>query len=325
MLSKLKNLKKGHLIVFFAIILFCAFMLQGSYTSLLLCQIGIYGIAVTGLDILYGYSGQISFGHAGFYAIGAYATAILSTRHGVPPLLGIPAGAIMAMLIGMIIAIPASKLVKHFLSLLTIAFGNIVFTFVGVTQWLTGGYIGISNIPDVSIFGITLSTRQQYFVLVAIFLIIVLIFKHNLINSRIGRALIAVKEDSHAANGMGINVRSYKVMAFAISAFLTGLAGGMYSHLVNYISPDTFTSTQSILFMTMLLFGGIATYAGPLIGSLVLIFIQIALQAFSEWQSLVYAIFIIATLFFMPNGVCGIIDILKETIKKKVTRHAQTK
>lgn len=317
MISKIKN-KRISLIVAGIFIIICGFLARDRYIALVMCQIGFTAIAVTGLDILFGYSGQISFGHAGFYAVGAYTSAILTTRLNVDPLIAMIAAGILSIIVGIIVAFPASKLVKHFLSLMTIAFGQIAYNFVGITDELTNGFTGIGNIPPVSIFGYKLVTRQSYLVFIVVLLVLALIMKKRIIDSRTGRAFIAIKENTHAAGGIGINVRFYKIMVFAISAFYTGIAGSLYTHLALYISPDTFKPATSILFMTVLLFGGLMSLFGPLVGAVVLTLVQIWLQRFSIYQGLVYSGFIILVLFFMPNGVIGILSDIKHAINRKV-------
>jgi len=326
MFQKLKE-KKVLIIALIVVAIICAFMLKQRYLALVLCFICVNIIAVTGLDVLFGYTGQVSFGHAAFYAIGAYGSTLLSVNYGIPTGLTILIGSLLSMVFGIIIAFPAAKLVKHFLSLLTIAFGQMVFMFISVTNSLTNGYSGILNIPHVNLFGYTFKSNQSNFFLLLAVVILVLIVKNRIINSRVGRAFIAIRENPHAANGMGINVRYYKIMAFAISAFLTGLAGALYAHLVCFISPDTFMNTQSNLFMTMLLFGGIGSLAGPVIGSVILVVVTELMQSFVKYQMIVYAVFILIVLFYLPNGVVGIIDNIKFRIKnklgKKVDEHAK--
>jgi branched-chain amino acid transport system permease protein len=293
----------------------CYILSRDNYIGLILSFAALYGIATSGLDILFGYSGQISFGHAGFFALGAYTTAILSVRCHWPQPLGILAGCLIAMIFGIIIAFPASKLVKHFLSLMTIAFGQMVYMFVNSTSWLTGGAGGISGIPPLSFFGLRVAKKSSFFVLSVIVLALILVIKNRLINSRTGRALIAVKENVHAAQGLGIDIRNYKILAFAVSSVMSGLAGALYAHLVGFISPETFNATQSTLFMTMLLFGGIGTLAGPVIGAAVLIIIKEMFQSLSTYQILVYGIFILIVLFFFPNGSVGIFNSLKKGVR----------
>lgn len=294
----------------------CILIAQETYPALILAYIMIYGIGTTGLDVLFGYSGQISMGHAGLFAVGSYTSALLTVRCGVTPVLGLLAGSVLATLAGLLIAIPASKLVKHFLSLMTIAFGQIIYMFVNACQPLTNGATGISGIPYISIFGFQLNTYYRCFFAYMILLILVLIVKDHIIRSRVGRALIAIRENTVAAEGIGINIRAYKAMAFGISAFMMGLAGGLYAHLVTYISPETYNSTQSTLFMTMVLFGGIGTTFGPVIGSAILMFVREVFQFLQIYQVLIYGVFILIVLFFFPNGMVGLyIDVKKRILK----------
>lgn len=309
--------RPGTLIALLVIAAVVAYMLQERYLSMILDYICIYTIAVTGLDILFGYTGQVSFGHAGFYAIGAYGSTLLAMNFGIPPIITIFLGAILAMLFGLLIAFPASRLVKHFLSLLTIAFGQMVYTFIVGASWLTKGPSGIINIPRITIFGIKFSSYQTFFWIALIIMLLVLLAKRNIIKSRIGRAFIAVRENPHAAAGMGINVAKYKIIAFGISAFMAGLAGALYAHMIGFISPDTFTNTQSNMFMTMLLFGGIATMTGSVVGATVITVITELLQSFASAQKLVYAFFILVVLFFLPNGAVGLWDKIRHTLKAR--------
>lgn len=279
---------------------------QKSYYALIVAYCGIYAIGISGLDVLFGYTGQISFGHAAFFAIGAYTSAILSVSHGVTPVVSIILGIILSVLAGFLISFPASRLVKHFLSLLTIAFGQIVYLILNSAKELTGGGTGIRSIPNIELGFVTIHSNLQYAISIWILVAVAFLIKRNIIKSRVGYAFLAIKESSTAANGLGINTRNYKMMAFAISAAYMGLAGGLYAHLVGFISPDTFNSTQSTLFMTMLLFGGICTFVGPILGSVVLIIVRECLQSFSNYQTLIYGIFLLGVLFYFPNGVVGV-------------------
>ena len=315
----LETLKKNKFKVAVIILLIA----RKSYPALILAYIMLYGIGAHGLDILFGYSGQISMGHAGFFAIGAYTSAILSRTFGINPFLTMLAGCVMAVLIGFLIAIPATKLVKHFLSFLTIAFGQVIYLFVNSCIPLTGGAGGYTEVPKLSLFGFVFDNNTKYYALTLVLLIIVVILKKNLINSRMGMAFIAIRENVKAAEGMGINVRAYKAYAFAISACLMGLAGGLYAHLVGYISPETFNSTASVLFMTMILFGGIGTTMGPLVGSGLLMLIKEVFQFLQIYQVLIYGVFILIVLFFMPSGAVGLFNKVTKKIQKKFGKKEQ--
>lgn len=301
------------LILMVAGILLC----QRTYYALIISLFGVYAIVSTGLDILFGYTGQISLGHAGLFAIGAYVSALLTTRLGVPTLLSLLLGTVAATITGTLIAIPASKLVKHFLSLLMIAFGQIVYLIINSWTEVTGGSMGIKAIPPLNIFGLTFDSYFKYAILIWTILALLIVAKKRIICSRVGHAFIAIRENATAARGLGIDVRKYKVLAFAVSAAMAGLAGGIYTFLRGFISPETFNATQSILFMTMLLFGGITTPAGPVIGAVILLFFKEVLQIFTYVQGFIYAIFMLAVLFFFPNGVVGIFKSIQRAIAKR--------
>ena len=231
------------------------------YAILICCFIMLYIIAVSGLDIVFGYCGQISMGHAAFFAIGAYGSALLHGYLGIPIPVTMLLGSVLAAAVGALIAYPASKLVFHFLSLATLAFGEIVYQLISHSPGnITNNFVGYYT-ESVSVFGFQINTNQRFFYFALLCTLIFLTAKHRLINSKVGRAFIAIRESRQAADGMGINVRKYKVMAFATSAFYTAFAGAMYAHLVKYISPDTFMQKQSVMFLTMLLFGGTASDA----------------------------------------------------------------
>ena len=316
-----KNLKA---IIAVAVLVVIALVLaQKTYYALIIGLIGIYAIVADSLDILFGYTGQISLGHAGLFAIGSYVTTLLRMRAGVPSLVALVIGAIVTMLAGFLVAIPASKLVKHFLSLLMIAFGQMVYLIVNTWTPVTGGSLGIGNIPYLNVFGIVLNSNLKCAIFIWLLVAVCMICKHNIIHSRTGRAFIAIRENPVAARGLGIDVRRYKIMAFGISAFLTGMAGGLYAFLRGFISPETFNGTQSTLFMTMLLFGGITTTAGPIIGSAVLLLVKEVFQSLALYQGVIYAVFILIVLFFFPNGAVGVYYNFRAAMAKKKGKNAE--
>ena len=277
--------------------------LSDSYVVLLLCTTGISIIVVTGLDILFGYSGQISLGHAGFYCIGAYTSAILSRNLALPVFLTMIVGGLVATVVAILLALPAVKLVHHFLALVTISFGELVHLFVAEARGLTDGYSGMNFIPRPSLGSIDFESNTVYFYFVYLLLILLLIAKQRLIGSRTGRAFIAIREDAHAADGMGVNVTKYKTMAFAISAFYAGIGGALYAHLIGFISPETFVLNQSVLFLTMLLFGGMGNFWGPIVGAIALTVVSEFLQKLGSYQMLVYGVFLLLIIVYIPGGI----------------------
>lgn len=281
---------------------------NAEYITLVAGLIMIYVIAVSGLDIVFGYCGQISMGHAAFYALGAYGSAIMAEYWHLPVLLTMVLAALLAAGVGAVIAYPASKLVFHFLSLSTVAFGEIVYLLLTRSPGnITNNYNGLFT-KNIELFGFVLNTplRMYYFglVLMALFLV----YKQALIHSKVGRAFQAIRENTHAADGMGINVRKYKVIAFTTSAFFTAYAGAMYIHFVKYAHPDTFTSTQSVRFLTMLLFGGTASILGPVTGAIaVMALMELlrieALRKLQDYQMFIYGILLLSVIVLIPGGL----------------------
>jgi branched-chain amino acid transport system permease protein len=309
--------KNAGIILLFAILLIQPLVWRKlTYILLIFNYVGIYVVAATGLDLLLGYSGQISMGQAGFYAIGAYTSALLSIHFHIPVIFTMFIGASLAALVGVILAYPASKLVFHFLSLATIAFGEIVYQLcIKAPGDITRGFQGLIGIPPLSFFGFKLNTYSRYFYFLLAVVTICIFLKARIINSRTGRAFIAIRENAHAANGMGINVQKYKVLAFGIASFMTGLAGALYAHLVFFISPETFSADTSVMFLTMVLFGGIGTYLGPVLGAVVVICIREFLQYLGVYYMLIYGVFILISLMFLPKGVVSLLPKI-EKVKK---------
>ena len=297
------------------------FVFDWNYGVQLLCFFLLYTIAISGLDILFGFSGQISMGHAAFFAIGAYGSVMLHQYANVPVVFSMIIAAVIATLIGAALAYPASKLVFHFLSLATIAFGEVVYQFVSQSPGnITGNFTGMFT-ETVSLFGYKLNSFTKFYFFALVMTVLFLIIKHNLISSRVGRALIAIRENSHAAEGMGVNVRKYKIIAFAVSAFFTAYAGSMYAHLVRYISPDTFAYKQSVMFITMLLFGGTASIVGPMSGVLAVQLLNEGLRSAEKYQMFIYGVLLLLVIVAMPGGISGVVRDTIKSIKEK--RHAK--
>lgn len=279
------------------------------YLMVLLTTTALNVIIASGLDILFGFSGQISMGHAAFYAMGAYGTAILSKTVGWNPWVTIIVATVASTCIAFLFALPVTKLVHMFLSLVTIALGEIVYQIiVNFFPDVTGGTTGFSGISKFSLFGFVIKERSHFLLLVLVFMVLAIVFKQMLIKSRVGRAFVAIRENPVAAGGMGINVRLYKAIAFAVSAFYTALAGALFAHFMGYISPETFTRATSTSFLTMVLFGGSGTVAGPILGAGILSVFSEMIQAFGEYQMLIYGVLIILVVLFAPQGLMGIIN-----------------
>ena len=327
------NIKKNMIIkvaVVVLLLLLPLLFLNNSYFLLLLCTSGIAIIVVSGLDLLFGYSGQISLGHAGFSCIGAYASTILTKDLGIPVLISMILASILACLVAVVIAFPAAKLVHHFLALITISFGELMHLFASHAEKLTGGFVGINFIPEPSIFGFVFDTNFRYYYLVLAFVLVLLLLKTRIVNSRTGRALIAIRENTHSSDGIGIPVRRYKILAFTISAFYAAIGGGLYAHLVGYISPESFIQGTSVMFLTMLLFGGMGNFWGSIVGAVTLTMVSEWLQGLGSYQMLVYGVFLLIIVVFIPSGVTrgrNPIELIASAYKKRreVGIHAENR
>jgi branched-chain amino acid transport system permease protein len=227
--------------------------------------IGITLIAVTGLNILTGYCGQLSIGHAGFIAVGAYTAAVLTNRLELPFLVGLISAGLVAGLIGMIFGIPSLRVKGFYLAISTIAAQFIIIFAINHWTSVTGGFMGIS-VPPASIGGITfISQGSQFYLIMAITVIIIYLAK-NLARTRVGRAFVAIRDNDLAAEVMGINLFRYKLLAFFIGCFLAGIAGSLFAHYIGFMNAENFTFTDSILYIGMMIIGGLGTTVGPIFG-----------------------------------------------------------
>jgi len=294
---------------------------NNAYLMLILSLSGIFVIASIGLDLLFGYSGQISIGQAAFYAVGAYTSAILTTKLGVSVWLGMLAGGLLATVFAALVALPICKLVHMFLALVTIGIGELTYQAIINLPDLTGSFTGVRAIPMPRIGAYVFNVSSYYYIVLA-FVVLSLIVKQRIVDSRIGRAFIAIRENTDAANAMGINVTYYKVVAFACSAAFTGIAGALYAHYIGFISPETFTLDQSVLFLTAVLCGGMGTFVGPIIGAVVITLINEAIQALGAYQMLVYGIFIVVAVIYVPEGLVGVVKMIQRNLFKVVNRVA---
>ncbi|MGA2467967.1 MAG: branched-chain amino acid ABC transporter permease [Thermodesulfobacteriota bacterium] len=287
-------------------------------------------VAALGLNLLIGYTGQISLGHAAFIAIGAYTTAILSSKVGLPFWVCLLASGGVAATVGCGLGIPCLRLKGLYLAMATMAFGVVV-DFVVIT-WgkLTGGIRGI-NVAKVAIFGFPLDSDNKiyYFLLVCTILTILAI--KNLVRTRVGRAFIAIRDRDIAAEIMGVDITAYKVMAFTISSFFAGIAGGMYSYTMGYIHPEHFTLLLSVQYLAMIIVGGLGTILGSIFGAVFIVLVPELIKAISrfsallipalkgkydeEWNIAAFGLLIMIFLIFEAGGLYGIWGRIKTSFK----------
>jgi branched-chain amino acid transport system permease protein len=227
--------------------------------------IGITIIAVTGLNILVGYCGQLSIGHAGFMAVGAYTTGILTGQLHLPFLLGLLCAGLSAGLIGIIFGLPSIRVKGFYLAITTIAAQLIIIWVINHWTSVTGGFMGM-NVPRASIGPLVFKTEASQFYLIMVVVALCIFLAKNLARGRVGRAFIAVRDNDLAAEVMGINLFYYKLLAFFIGCFLAGIAGALLAHWTGFLNGENFTLTNSILYIGMVIIGGLGTTIGPILG-----------------------------------------------------------
>lgn len=275
------------------------------YYLQVLTLLGIYIIAALGLNLITGVTGQFSFGHAAFLAIGAYGAAILTVKYQVPFYGALLAGGLLAAVAGIIIGFPALRLTGDYLGIVTLGFAEII-RVVFLNLKITGGALGLSGIA-----------RESNAVLVYILVIITVIVMYALQNSRFGRALIAVRDDEIAAEAMGVNTSAYKIKAFAIGCFFAGIAGGLYAHLLQYLNPSDFGFAKSFELLCFVVLGGLGSIPGVLLGTTILTLAPEMLRALSDYRMLIYGALMVIMMIFRPNGLLGGVNLQRLIFKKK--------
>ena len=265
----------------------------------------IYAIAVLGLGILLGFSGQMSLAQAAFFGIGAYASAIISLHFNAPFWVALPCAVAFTALIGAIVGYPCLRLSGHYLALATIGFGIIVQLVLINARDLTNGPDGLTGIPAPQIGSLVLDNYQTYFYVVYGFLLLAIYVAVRVKHSRIGRAFEAIRENEIAAQAMGINATNYKVLAFVLASAFGGLGGSLIAHMTRFISPDSYSFDQSVVFLVMLVIGGSSTITGAVTGAILLTFLPEVLRPLKDSYIMVYGAAVIAMVIFMPEGIIG--------------------
>jgi len=256
------------------VILFTAPLYWGNYWLGVANLICITIIAATGLNVLTGYCGQLSIGHAGFIAVGAYTSAVLTNRLDLPFLVGFICAGLVAGLVGIIFGIPSLRVKGFYLAISTIAAQFIIIWVINHWTIVTGGFNGIS-VPPASIAGLSFVSQTSQFYLILAITIIVIFAAKNLARTRVGRAFVAIRDRDLAAEVMGINLFRYKLIAFFIGCFLAGIAGSLLAHWIGFMNAENFTLMDSVLYIGMIIIGGLGTATGPIFG---VIFIRMLQQ-----------------------------------------------
>ncbi len=266
---------------------------------------GIFALVAIGLTMLTGFSGQISLGHAGFFAIGAYASALLAQRLGLPFWIAIPAAGVFVTAIGALIALPALRLKNLYLAIATLGFGIVTQKMIFEWRSLTGGGGGLQvAMPTVA--GVPFGDGARMTGVIAMTLAAGLWAAWRLARGRTGRALTMLRDSETAAGCAGIHVARYKVVAFAVSAFYTAVAGGLYANLVRYINPESFNVNMSIMFLAMIVIGGMGSVGGALLGAAFYVIVPEALRGFKDAPGLIFGLSLMLVVILLPGGLASL-------------------
>jgi len=292
-------------------------MISG-YVITVLIIIAIYAILAHSLNIITGHAGQISLGHAAFFGIGAYTSALLYGEAGLPFWLSVPLAAIIAGAIGALLGIPCLRVRDDFLAITTMGI-NFVVEAVFLYIPFFGGAMGIGGINLPGWFGREM-TKPEYFVLILAVLALLLLLDRKLGRSWIGLAWASIREDEQAAEAMGVDVVRFKVLAFILGSSIAGLAGGFYAHFLTFIMPQNFGFPMSIVILSMVVFGGIGTRWGPLVGAVILGVLPEISRPVMEYRTFLYGLLLMAMMRFQPEGLLGFDSVLIRGIRRLTSR-----
>ncbi len=309
---------KSWLVILIVAMLVLPFLLS-RYQLSILVEMGIAVIGALGLNLLIGYTGQISLGHGAFVAIGAYTSGLLAGTLGVPFLISLPLSGMMAALLSLIVGIPSLRLKGLYLALGTLAFGFII-EYILFHWELTRGDTGMA-VPKIGMEGFYIETERQFFFLVMFFVVIAAFVAKNIARTKIGRSFVAIRDRDIAAEAMGISLSKYKIMAFAVAAFYAGVAGSLMAYYQKWIVPGNFDITLSIAYIAMIVLGGMGTVLGSILGAIMITGIPHGIvyltDAFRDtYPNLsnlivdlklgIFGLVIVLTLLFEPQGLVGI-------------------
>jgi len=316
----------GLLILFGIIPFICS-----TYTLYIINTIGIYAIAAIGLNVLTGYTGQISLGHAAFFGVGAYSAAILATRLNLPVFISLPAAGLITALIGMIFGLPSLRLKHLYLCIATLASQFIIEYILVHWEKMTGGAEGII-VMNTNLFGLDLNNDLSFYFIVFTCLVILTIITVNLTRTRFIRAFIAIRDNDQAAEGMGIPVFRYKILSFGLSSFYAGFAGAMFAFYTMSITPEPFNMWLSIEFVAMIIIGGLGSIPGSIFGAIFIVLLNEGLSFITEYlmnmnssggisftiaplREFVFGLTIVLFIIFEPKGLAEIWRIIRSNFR----------
>lgn len=292
-----------------AVLCILPFALSG-YSTFVAAQLLTYAVAIQGLNLLIGYSGQISFGHSAFYALGAYSVSMLASHLGLSYAIGLPLAGVLCLVVGFLFGLPALRLEGHYLALATFALAVAVpqlIKFKAFQPW-TGGVQGLVLDKPEAPFGLPITSDQWLYFLALLLALAVFLVSWNLMRGRIGRALIAIRDQPTAATTMGVDLAFHKTAIFGVSAMFTGVAGGLSAVLVQFVAPDSFNWFLSITLVVGAVVGGLGTISGAFYGALFIYFVpELSDKVFQAAPHMPYGVLLILFMLVLPTGVSGLV------------------
>jgi branched-chain amino acid transport system permease protein len=273
---------------------------------------GIYIILALSLNLIVGFTGLPALGHAAFSCIGAYTSSLLALNLGLSPWVGLILGACLAGLSGVVIGYPAVRLKGDYLALATFGLGVIVYSIAKNWVSLTRGPMGLPGIPGFSIFGYELSEIWQYLILVGFFVLITIFVINRIVKSPFGRVLRSIREDEVASEALGKDINKHKLIVFVVGAFFAGIGGSLYAHYITFIDPSSFTVTESITILLMVIFGGMGSIQGSVVGAVILVvipellrFLGVPSSIAAPLRQMIYGLLLVVLMIRRPQGIMG--------------------
>jgi branched-chain amino acid transport system permease protein len=314
--------KRNGIILLLLVAVVFPLITQNQYYKQVMTLAFIWAIAVYGLNIIAGFTGQLSLAHAGFFAIGAYSVGLLTVKAGLNFWLALLAACIITSFIGLLIGLVALRTKEHFFAIYTLCVGYIIYLVIYKWDSLTEGVRGLIGIPAPSAIGpLTFDSLQSQYYLVLGFLVLTIFIVRRIVHSLSGRTFIAIRNSEELAQTIGISTMTNKLLAFVLSTFFAGLAGGLYASFLRFIGPDISYITMTFDMLIYLLVGGIGTLAGPLVGTLLIIWISQALQFLQDYRMLIFGPVLVLLIVFYPRGLVGAyLELKMKGIFKKVKK-----
>lgn len=324
-LSLINKNKKTILIPAIIIALMIPVFIKDSYVMGIIVRILFYMILAGSLNIINGYSGQFNIGHAGFLCIGSYTEAILATRFGISFWILIPIAGIVTAIFGLLVSLPTLRLKGIYLAIVTLGFSEIIRLVALNWTGLTGGPMGIKSIPSPMLFGLKFSSPSLYYYIVLVLVILCLFTSYRVIHSRVGRGWISIREDEGAACSLGVETHKYKAINFMFGAFWAGVAGAAMSPYYRFIGSDMFSLDEGFNILSMVIIGGQGTLIGPLLGSVIVNTLTEVFRFASDFRMVLYAVLIIAMMWWRPQGLAGVSNSVLAGKKKKKKPRSKVK